>query len=36
MTDAEKTEIFARLQTGDAPLILYNAWDAGSARAISH
>lgn len=34
MTQVEKAKLFASLHTRDTPLILYNAWDAGSARAI--
>ncbi|MXO58601.1 isocitrate lyase/phosphoenolpyruvate mutase family protein [Altererythrobacter salegens] len=31
----DKREIFARLHQPGNPLLLYNAWDAGSARAVA-
>jgi 2-methylisocitrate lyase-like PEP mutase family enzyme len=34
MKQNEKAEIFANLHIKGLPLILYNAWDAGSAKAI--
>lgn len=34
MNQAEKAARFAALHVKAAPLLLYNAWDAGSARAI--
>ena len=34
MTQVEKAALFARLHSKGAPLILYNVWDAGSARAV--
>jgi 2-methylisocitrate lyase-like PEP mutase family enzyme len=34
MTHAEKATRFKNLHVKGAPLVLYNAWDAGSARAI--
>src|ERR1700676_774532 len=34
MNQAEKVARFAELHVKGAPLILYNAWDAGSAKAI--
>lgn len=34
MNQAEKATRFAGLHTKGAPLLLYNAWDAGSAKAI--
>ncbi|MGH1574888.1 isocitrate lyase/PEP mutase family protein [Methylobacterium sp. P31] len=34
MTQVEKAKLFASLHTRDTPLVLYNAWDAGSAKAI--
>lgn len=34
MNQAEKAARFAALHVKGAPLLLYNAWDAGSARAI--
>lgn len=30
----DKARVFARLHVKGSPLVLYNAWDAGSARAI--
>lgn len=36
MSSAEKAEAFARLHTRDTPLILYNVWDAGSAKAVAN
>jgi 2-methylisocitrate lyase-like PEP mutase family enzyme len=35
MTQAEKFQAFAALHVPGDPLILYNAWDAGSARVIA-
>ena len=35
MTTLEKAEQFARLHVKGAPVLLYNAWDAGSAKAIA-
>ena len=35
MNQSEKAARFAALHVKGAPLLLYNAWDAGSARAIS-
>ena len=34
MSQIEKATSFARLHVKGAPVLLYNAWDAGSARAI--
>src|ERR1700716_2293775 len=34
MNQAEKAARFAQLHVKDAPLLLYNAWDAGSAKSI--
>lgn len=34
MNQAEKAERFAKLHVKGKPLLLYNAWDAGSAKAI--
>ena len=34
MSYAEKAERFAKLHIKGAPLVLYNAWDAGSAKVI--
>jgi 2-methylisocitrate lyase-like PEP mutase family enzyme len=34
MNQAEKTTRFAELHVPGSPLLLYNAWDAGSAKAI--
>jgi 2-methylisocitrate lyase-like PEP mutase family enzyme len=34
MTQAEKAARFAALHVRGAPLVLYNAWDAGSAKSI--
>jgi len=34
MKQAEKAELFAKLHVKGKPLVLYNAWDAGSAKAI--
>jgi 2-methylisocitrate lyase-like PEP mutase family enzyme len=34
MKRAEKAELFAKLHVKGNPLVLYNAWDAGSAKAI--
>ena len=35
MDQLEKAQIFARLHVPGDPLVLYNIWDAGSARAIA-
>lgn len=35
MNIKEKAECFAKLHVKGQPLILYNPWDAGSAKAIS-
>lgn len=32
----DQAEVFHRLHAGPAPLVLVNAWDAGSARIIEH
>jgi len=34
MNQSEKAARFAALHVKGAPLLLYNAWDAGSAQAI--
>jgi 2-methylisocitrate lyase-like PEP mutase family enzyme len=34
MTQTDKAQHFAKLHVKGAPLLLYNAWDAGSAKAI--
>src|SRR5437899_10525022 len=34
MNQSEKAARFAALHVKGAPLLLYNAWDAGSAKAI--
>src|SRR5712691_1229551 len=34
MNQAEKAARFAELQVKGAPLLLYNAWDAGTAKSI--
>lgn len=34
MSQAEKAAAFAKLHVKGSPVLLYNAWDAGSARAI--
>jgi 2-methylisocitrate lyase-like PEP mutase family enzyme len=34
MKQIEKAELFAQLHVRGTPLVLYNAWDAGSAKAI--
>lgn len=34
-SQAEKLAVFQKLHTGDAPLILVNIWDAGSARTVA-
>src|SRR5207245_9838756 len=34
MNHPEQAERFAELHVKGAPLLLYNAWDAGSAKAI--
>ena len=35
MNQTEKAERFAELHVRGAPLLLYNAWDAGSAKSIA-
>ncbi|MFC4525824.1 isocitrate lyase/phosphoenolpyruvate mutase family protein [Dyella halodurans] len=35
MQQQERAKLFASLHVKDRPLILYNAWDAGSAKAIA-
>src|ERR1700722_10387752 len=35
MNQAEKAARFAELHVKGTPLLLYNAWDAGSAKSIS-
>jgi 2-methylisocitrate lyase-like PEP mutase family enzyme len=35
MTRSEKARLFASLHRPGEPVILYNAWDAGSARAVA-
>ena len=35
MTEMDKAELFASLHRPGEPLILFNAWDAGSARAVA-
>ncbi len=35
MNQAEKAARFAKLHVKGKPLMLYNAWDAGSAKAIA-
>jgi len=35
MTQADKARAFAALHVKGAPLVLYNIWDAGSARAVA-
>ena len=34
MNQTEKAKRFAELHVKGAPLLLYNAWDAGSAKSI--
>jgi len=34
MTQSERAAAFAKLHVKGSPVLLYNAWDAGSARAI--
>jgi len=34
MKQTEKANRFAELHLARAPLVLYNAWDAGSAKSI--
>src|SRR5256885_14862110 len=34
MNQTDKAKRFAELHVKDAPLLLYNAWDAGSAKSI--
>jgi 2-methylisocitrate lyase-like PEP mutase family enzyme len=35
MTPGEKHRLFARLHVPGEPVVLYNAWDAGSAKAVA-
>ena len=35
MTESSKASLFASLHRPGSPLILYNAWDAGSAKAVA-
>ena len=35
MTQAEKARYFKSLHVPGAPVVLYNIWDAGSAKAIA-
>jgi len=35
MTQAEKADLFTRLHVKGEPLVLYNIWDAGSAKAVA-
>ena len=35
MTQADKARAFARLHVPGDPLVLFNAWDAGSAKAVA-
>jgi 2-methylisocitrate lyase-like PEP mutase family enzyme len=35
MDQTEKGKRFAKLHLKGSPLLLYNAWDAGSARAVA-
>jgi 2-methylisocitrate lyase-like PEP mutase family enzyme len=35
MTQGEKAKLFATLHRAGEPLILYNAWDAGSAKVVA-
>tara|TARA_R110002049_G_scaffold140930_7_gene302379 strand:+ start:31307 stop:32068 length:762 start_codon:yes stop_codon:yes gene_type:complete len=35
MTQQDKAQMFAALHQKGVPLVLYNVWDAGSARAVS-
>lgn len=35
MTQAEKATVFSELHMKGRPLVLYNIWDAGSARAVA-
>jgi len=34
MSQANKAKLFAKLHVTGSPVILYNAWDAGSAKTI--
>jgi len=34
MNQAQKAKRFAKLHVKGKPIVLYNAWDAGSAKAI--
>ena len=34
MNQANKAKLFAKLHVKGGPVILYNAWDAGSAKTI--
>ena len=35
MNQTEKAKRFAKLHVKGSPLLLYNAWDAGSAKAVA-
>ena len=35
MNQTEKAKGFAKLHVKGSPLLLYNAWDAGSAKAVA-
>ena len=35
MTQSEKAALFASLHRPGDPVILYNAWDPGSAKAVA-
>ena len=35
MTQAEKADLFTRLHVKGEPFVLYNIWDAGSAKAVA-
>jgi 2-methylisocitrate lyase-like PEP mutase family enzyme len=34
MNQADKAKLFAKLHVKGSPVILYNAWDVGSAKTI--
>ena len=34
-TQTEKLALFRQLHAGEAPLVLVNIWDAGSARTVA-
>jgi 2-methylisocitrate lyase-like PEP mutase family enzyme len=36
MNQTEKAKRFAKLHVKGSPLLLYNAWDAGSAKAVAN